>query len=165
MRNSAVGTPGIPPKIKRPDLRPASTVTKIIRLHQGAQKGDAANLGRCPSRTASKSSMPTLNGQRNCQINIATDIASDAAAAERFKLFFGNFPAAIPVPTDSSILAINRLVTSQNPATSEKTFTGRERMTRASGVRPSGFTVSRNASALPAPETSAQTCRASAMVW
>lgn len=49
-----------------PDLRPALAVTRFIRLHQGAQKGSAANLeGRCSHRTASKTSMPTLNEQRN----------------------------------------------------------------------------------------------------
>ena len=32
-------------KSERPDLRPAFVVTRFIRLHPGAQKGDAANLG------------------------------------------------------------------------------------------------------------------------
>jgi hypothetical protein len=32
-------------KSERPDLRPAFAVTRFIRLHQGAQKGDATNLG------------------------------------------------------------------------------------------------------------------------
>jgi hypothetical protein len=38
MRNSPV-------KSKRPDLRPALAVTRFIRPHQGAQMGDATNLG------------------------------------------------------------------------------------------------------------------------
>jgi hypothetical protein len=58
-------------KIQRPDLRPASVVTRFIRLHPGAQKGDATNLGSLseprreqnlyanPKRTAKSS----LNGQ------------------------------------------------------------------------------------------------------
>jgi hypothetical protein len=32
-------------KSERPDLRPAFAVTRFIRLHRGAQKGDATNLG------------------------------------------------------------------------------------------------------------------------
>jgi hypothetical protein len=32
-------------KSERPDLRPAFAVTRYIRLHQGAQKGSATNLG------------------------------------------------------------------------------------------------------------------------
>jgi hypothetical protein len=55
-------------KHKGPDFRPALVVTRFIRLHRGAQKGSAANLeGRCSHRTASKTSMPTLNEQRNPQ--------------------------------------------------------------------------------------------------
>lgn len=55
-------------KNKGPDFRPALVVTRFIRLHPGAQKGSAANLeGRCSHRTASKTSMPTLNEQRNPQ--------------------------------------------------------------------------------------------------
>jgi hypothetical protein len=51
---------------ERPDFRPAFAVIRFIRLHQGAQKGSATNFGgRCPSRAASKTPMPTLNGQRN----------------------------------------------------------------------------------------------------
>jgi len=60
MRNSG------PEPSERPDLRPAFADDEVyIRLHRGAQKGDATNLGRCPSRAASKTSMPTLTGQRN----------------------------------------------------------------------------------------------------
>jgi hypothetical protein len=62
---------GFSHKIQRPDLRPASVVTRFIRLHPGAQKGDATNLGSLseprreqnlyanPKRTAKSS----LNGQ------------------------------------------------------------------------------------------------------
>ena len=32
-------------KCERPDFRPAPAVTRFIRLHPGAQKGDATNLG------------------------------------------------------------------------------------------------------------------------
>ena len=32
-------------KSERPDLRPAFAVIRFTRLHQGAQKGDATNLG------------------------------------------------------------------------------------------------------------------------
>jgi len=32
-------------KSERPDFRPAFAVMRFTRLHQGAQKGDATNLG------------------------------------------------------------------------------------------------------------------------
>jgi hypothetical protein len=41
-------------------------VTRFTRRHSGAQKRGAASLGgRCPDRVASKTSLRTLNGQRN----------------------------------------------------------------------------------------------------
>lgn len=43
-----------------------SVVTRFRRLHQGAQKGNAANyFGRCSNRITSKTSILTLNEQRN----------------------------------------------------------------------------------------------------
>jgi hypothetical protein len=50
---------------KEPDLRPALLVMRFIRLHQGAQKAARPTWGRCPGRATSKTSLPTLNGQRN----------------------------------------------------------------------------------------------------
>jgi len=46
-------------------LRPAFVVTRFIRLHPGAQKCDGPTWGRCPDRVTSKTSLPTLNEQRN----------------------------------------------------------------------------------------------------
>jgi hypothetical protein len=42
---AAPGDGRAPKKNKRPDLRPAFVVTRFKRLHPGAQKCDATNLG------------------------------------------------------------------------------------------------------------------------
>ena len=82
-------------------------MTRFIRLHPGAQKGDATNLGRCPSRAASKTSMPTLNGQRNLHsLTIQTRLAVIwFKINEDFFNYFGRGtqPAEIPdkMPPDS----------------------------------------------------------------
>lgn len=57
---------GIDRKNKGPDFRPAPEVTRFIRLHLRRSEGQCGQLGgRCSHRTASKTSMPTLNEQRN----------------------------------------------------------------------------------------------------
>jgi hypothetical protein len=53
-------------KSKEPDLHPALAMTRFKRLHRGAQKGGTANyFARCSNRTTSKTSILTLNEQRN----------------------------------------------------------------------------------------------------
>ena len=48
------------------DCSRPSLVMRFGRRHPGAQKGGAANYGgRCSNRTTSKTSIPTLNEQRN----------------------------------------------------------------------------------------------------
>jgi hypothetical protein len=70
-------------------LRPAFAVMRFIRLHQGAQKGDATNLGRCSSRAASKTSLPTLNEQRNFFIRyLSIDATRMQMVQIIFKIFF-----------------------------------------------------------------------------
>jgi len=72
-------------KIKGPDLRPAPEVTRFTRLHLRRSEGQCGQLGgRCSHRTASKTSMPTLNEQRNrlhydCKMNYGCNL---------FKTFF-----------------------------------------------------------------------------
>ncbi len=45
--------------------------------------------GRCPSRAASKTSMPTLNGQRNLQI-YSPSLSQTQSLLKRFKIFSKN---------------------------------------------------------------------------
>jgi len=42
-----------------------SLVTRFIRLHPGAQKGDATHEVRCPDRVTGKTPMPNSQRQRN----------------------------------------------------------------------------------------------------
>ena len=93
-----------------------SVVTMIKRLHQGAQKGRATNLGRCPSRTASKTSMPTLNGQRNFQLHI-NHRKLRRTPREKGSNYFNYFaPRPATPPTPSLLYTHNRLVTSWHRA-------------------------------------------------
>src|SRR5215469_11349762 len=53
-------------KNERPDLRPASHSDEVYTPSLRRSEGRRDQLGgRCPSRAASKTSLPTLNGQRN----------------------------------------------------------------------------------------------------
>jgi hypothetical protein len=58
-------------KSERPDFRPASHSDEVYTLSLQRSEGRRGQLGgRCPSRAASKTSLPTLNGQRNLFILI-----------------------------------------------------------------------------------------------
>ena len=55
-----------------PDWRPALMVMRFIRLHPGAQKGGGPIGGRCSDLATSKTSLPTLNEQRNHLLVVLT---------------------------------------------------------------------------------------------
>ena len=63
-------------------MRPAHVVTRFISLHPGAQKCDGPFGGRCPDRATGKTSLPTLNEQRNLSFQ-----PKDAGKTNRFKPF------------------------------------------------------------------------------
>ena len=79
-------------KHKGPDLRPAPEVTRFTRLHIRRSEGQCGQLGgRCSHRTASKTSMPTLNEQRN-HLRISKD-----KMHHKVILFKKNFPRAVKI--------------------------------------------------------------------
>jgi hypothetical protein len=89
-------------KSERPDLRPASLDDEVYTPSSRRSEGRRDQLGdRCPSRAASKTSMPTLNGQRNLQIFIRPLILT-LPAKIRSKIFQIVWlfipPAAAPNP-------------------------------------------------------------------
>ena len=151
-------------------------MTRFIRLHRGAQKGSAANLeGRCSHRTASKTSMPTLNEQRN----LFAPVYQIHHLGELFKKYF--FSRVMPwTPVDAKRVthqeSLAGLLTKglrwktspprrrQPGSMSVNTrVTRRDISTRANGVSPLGRSDSWSASSFPGPEASTQTCRAAAM--
>ena len=63
-------------------MRPALVVTRFISLHPGAQKCYGPFGSRCPDRAMGKTSLPTLNEQRNHAFQ-----PEDAGKTNRFKPF------------------------------------------------------------------------------
>jgi hypothetical protein len=73
---------------KRPDLRPAFNGDEVkYAFTQALRRATRPTWGRCPSRVASKTSMPTLNGQRNLRF-LKTFTALDATRLKRFQKLF-----------------------------------------------------------------------------
>jgi hypothetical protein len=82
-------------KSERPDFRPAFAVIRFIRLHQGAQKGSATNLGSLSEPRRKQN--PYANPKRTAKFS--TTSIQTHYASERFKkiskklifFFFSNF--------------------------------------------------------------------------
>jgi hypothetical protein len=92
-------------------LRPASAGDEVlIRLHQGAQKGDATNLGSL-SEPRRKQNL-YANPKRTAKFS--NYILSDASAPKKFKQFSKNFSRFFHQPLSrptAGLYTINRLVT------------------------------------------------------
>jgi len=90
-------------KSGRPDLRPAFAVTRFKRLHQGAQKGSATNLGSL-SEPRRKQNL-YANPKRTAKFS--NNIFSDALRPEKVQTISKNFYAvftSVAVPSNGTIL-------------------------------------------------------------
>ena len=145
-------------------------VTRFIRLHPGAQKGGGPTWGRCPSRATSKTSLPTLNRQRN-SFRSYNETSFIAFCSKNLSKSFQNHIRCSPMRKCHFYLEIERnpqLTVWLQTQPSEKSLKilvcGRDWMTFASGIFSDGESDSRKAVSLPAPEASTQTFFAAAMV-
>jgi hypothetical protein len=70
---------------------------------QALRRAARPTWGRCPSRAASKTSMPTLNGQRNFH-----QLSFRRICAEKVQIFFKNLlPCFMPFTTPTNARNLN----------------------------------------------------------
>ena len=121
MRNQPPAAPARLPENERPDFRPASLSDEVYTPSPRRSEGRRDQLGgRCPSRVASKTSLPTLNGQRNSNRSLLSMTIHSCIWFKKFQTIFlcPEFLYRPPIPEPTA--TYNQLVTKSSPECPQK---------------------------------------------